>query len=227
MYLYSYYYLLIPAILLAMFASFNVNSTFNKYSKVSLQNGITGREAALMVLHSHGIYNVSVERVSGNLTDHFDPKSNCIRLSDSVYNSATMAAVGVAAHEAGHAVQHDCGYLPIRIRQMIIPITNIGSTLAMPLVVFGIFLGFPALADIGCIAYLAVVLFQLVTLFAEFNASGRAIKALSDSGRFSGTELNGSRAVLRAAALTYVAALFSALMSLLRLLLIAGKGRRD
>ena len=227
MYFYSYYYILLPAIILAMVASFRVNSTFNKYSKVPLRCGMTGKDAALWVLHSHGIYNVSVEKVAGNLTDHFDPKANVIRLSQGVYDSSSTAAVGVAAHEAGHAVQHAEKYAPIVIREKIIPITNLGSNLALPLVLFGVLLSFQTLADIGCIIYLAVVAFQLVTLFAEFNASGRAIKALSNSGKFDQKELNGSRAVLRAAAMTYVAALFTALMSLVRLLAISGRGRRN
>lgn len=227
MYFYSYYYLLLPAIIFAMIASARVNSTFTKYSKIPTRCGMTGKDAALWVLNSHGITNVSVERVKGSLTDHFDPKSNVIRLSDSVYDNKSTAAIGVAAHEAGHAVQHAVGYTPIIIREKIIPITNLGSNLALPLVLFGVLLSFQPLADIGCIIYLAVVLFQIVTLFAEYDASSRAIKALTNSGKFDANELNGSRAVLRAAALTYVAALFTALMSLLRLLAISGRSRRD
>ena len=213
-----YIILVVPAIILSLIASAGVNSTFQKYSKVASRAGLTGAESARRVLAANGVYGVTIERVSGNLTDHFDPKTNTIRLSESVYDANTVAAVGVAAHEAGHAVQYATGYAPIKIRSAIIPITNIGSNLAMPLVLIGLLLSSPMLANLGILAFSFSTLFQLVTLPVEFNASSRAIQTLESTGADE-NEVNGSKKVLRAAAMTYVAALAVSLANLLRLFL--------
>lgn len=213
-----YIILVVPAIILSLIASAGVNSTFNKYSKVASRAGLTGAESARRVLAANGVTGVTIERVSGDLTDHFDPKTNTIRLSESVYDANTVAAVGVAAHEAGHAVQYATGYAPIKIRSAIIPITNIGSNLAMPLVLIGLLLSSPMLANLGILAFSFSTLFQLVTLPVEFNASSRAIQTLESTGADE-NEVNGSKKVLRAAAMTYVAALAVSLANLLRLFL--------
>lgn len=214
-------FVLIAAIF-AMIASASVNSTFQKYSKVASRAGLTGAESARRVLAANGVTGVTIERVSGNLTDHFDPKTNTIRLSESVYDANTVAAVGVAAHEAGHAVQYATGYAPIKIRMAIIPITNIGSNLAMPLVLIGLLLSAPTLAYIGIAAFGLSTVFQLVTLPVEFNASSRAIQTLESTGADE-NEVNGSKKVLRAAAMTYVAALAVSLANLLRLFLLVNR----
>lgn len=221
-----YILLVLPAIILSLIASANVNSTFKKYSKVLSHRNTTGAEAARLVLQANGVYGVQIERVSGNLTDHFDPKSNVIRLSDSVYDSTSVAAVGVAAHEAGHAVQYAEGYAAMKLRAAIIPITNIGSNLAMPLILLGILLSAPILANIGILAFSFSTLFQLVTLPVEFNASSRAVKTIEG---FAGSEeeVKCAKKVLRAAALTYVAALAVSLANLLRLIMIVNGRRRD
>ncbi len=223
---YSYIVFVLPAILLAMWAQMKVNSTFKKYSNVFSARGITGADVAQRLLGAYGIHNVSVERVAGNLTDHFDPRTNVIRLSDSVYGSNSVAAIGVAAHETGHAIQHHLGYKPIKIRNAFVPITNIGSHLAIPLVILGLILSFPGLAYFGIILFSAVVLFQLITLPVEFDASHRAIKVLDEQGILENEELKGARKVLSAAAMTYVAAAAVAIGNLLRLLSIVGN-RRD
>jgi Zn-dependent membrane protease YugP len=214
-----YFILVVPAMLFALWAQFNVKSTFTKYSRVNL-HGMTGHDSARAILDANGLYNIRIERVPGELTDHYDPKANVIRLSDAVYGQSTAAAGGVAAHEAGHAVQHATGYTPIKIRSAIIPITNIGSNLAMPLILLGIILSYPPLAYIGVIAFGLSTVFQLVTLPVEFNASNRAIKALATGGRLDTSEINAAGKVLRAAALTYVAALAVSLGNLLRLLVL-------
>lgn len=216
------YLLLIPALIFSVAAQIMVKSAFSKYSKAFSSRGLTGKETAEYILRQSNIYDVRIERISGELTDHYDPKSNVIRLSDSVYDSTSTAAIGVAAHETGHAIQYSEGYIPIKVRSAIIPITQIGSKLSMPIVLIGIFLSWGVLVDIGILLYCAVVLFQAVTLPVEFNASGRAIRILRDSDILSENELKGAKKVLTAAALTYVAALASALLSLLRLLLLRG-----
>jgi Zn-dependent membrane protease YugP len=228
-----YYYLdptmliVLPALILALWAQINVKSTFSKYSKVNTRSGVTGFEAARRILDANGLYNVSIERVSGHLTDHYDPKANVIRLSSSVYSSTSAASIGVAAHEAGHAVQHAKGYAPIKLRMSIIGITNFGSMAAMPLFLIGLILASPHLMYAGIALYSLVAVFQLITLPVEFNASSRALAALDASGRFTSAELKASKKVLSAAALTYVAALASSLLSLLRLIVIAnGNNRR-
>jgi len=221
----TYIVFVVPAMIIAMWAQYKVTSTFKKYSTVYTDRRITGREAAMKILVANGLTGVRVERVSGHLTDHFDPKTNVIRLSDSVYDSSSVASVGVAAHEAGHAVQYAVGYSPMKLRAAIIPITNIGSVAAVPLVIAGLVFSFYTLAYAGIVLFGAVVLFQLVTLPVEFNASRRAITALRDSGYFTEEELHGSKKVLSAAAMTYLAALFAALGNMLRLIFIVS-GRR-
>ena len=220
-----YIILVLPAVIFSLIASAGVKGTFNKYSKVASKRGTTGADAARAVLSANGVTGVRIEQVSGNLTDHFDPKTNTIRLSDSVYSSHSVAAVGVAAHEAGHAVQYAEAYAPMKVRAAIIPATNIGSMLAMPLIILGIALSAPALAYLGIAAFGLSTVFQLVTLPVEFNASRRAIKAI-DGFAADESEVKGAKSVLRAAAMTYVAALAVSLASLLRLILIVGGGRR-
>ncbi|MBQ8551490.1 MAG: zinc metallopeptidase [Clostridia bacterium] len=221
----TYLFLVLPAVLLAFWAQANVKSTFAKYSKVASKRGMTGFDAARHILDANGLRHVRIAQVQGDLTDHFNPKDNTVYLSDTVHSVASTAAVGVAAHEAGHAVQYAVGYTPMKIRSAIIPITNIGSNLAMPLVLLGILLGFEAIAYLGVAAFGLSTLFQLVTLPVEFNASSRAMAALEGAGLDS-EELKASRKVLTAAALTYVAALAVSLANLIRILLIAKRGSR-
>lgn len=221
------YILVIIAFLLSMFASFGVNSTFSKYSNVKNTRGLTGRDAAREILDRNGLYNIAIEHVAGNLTDHFDPRANVIRLSDSTFYSTSVAAVGVAAHEAGHAIQHAVDYKPIKMRNAVIPIANIGSTLSMPLFIIGLILGSAGLALAGVVLFSAVLLFQLVTLPVEFNASKRALNILDSVGMLSEQEVKQSKKVLRAAAMTYVAAVASTALQLFRLLLIFNNRRRD
>ena len=225
MYFDSTYLILLPAILFALWAQSRVKSTYAKYSKEFA--GLTGEEAARMVLEMNGITGVTIEPVAGELTDHFDPKSNTIRLSKGVYDVTSVAAVGVAAHEAGHAVQYAVGYSPIKIRTAIIPVTQIGSYLSWPLLLIGLLMGSETLAMAGVLLFCTVVAFQLVTLPVEFNASNRALEALGASGYLKEEQLNGAGKVLRAAAMTYVAALAQAIAQLLRLLMIANRSRRD
>lgn len=215
---YLYIVLVLPCVLFALWAQFNVKATFSKYSRTTLR-GMTGYDSARRILDANGLYNIKISRVSGELTDHFNPTDGTIYLSDSVYDRSTTAAVGVAAHEAGHAVQHAVGYSPMKLRSAIIPVTQLGSNLAMPLVILGIALSYEPLAMAGVLAFGLSTLFQLITLPVELDASGRALKALSGSGLSSG-ELSDAKKVLRAAALTYVAALAVSLANLLRLFLI-------
>ena len=235
----SYLVLVVPALLFSLWASARVNSTFKKYSAMRNARGMTGAEAARAVLNANGVTDVRIEYVSGNLTDHFDPKEKVIRLSQDVYDAATPAAVGVAAHEAGHAAQYAAHYLPIRIRAAIIPATNIGSKLSVPLIILGLLLPglrifapytefFNLIAWIGVACYSLCVLFQLVTLPTEFNASRRAVAAIERCGLLLPEEQQGAKKVLKAAALTYVAALSASLAQLLRLIIIVGgRQRRD
>jgi Zn-dependent membrane protease YugP len=225
----TYLVLVLPCLILAMWASSNVNSTFKQYSNQLSLRGITGAEAAQRVLRHNGVTGVRIERVSGNLTDHYDPRTNVIRLSDSVYSSTSTAAIGVAAHEAGHAVQYAQNYGPIKLRAAIIPITNIGSRLAMPLILAGIlFSAFGnTLIMLGIAAFGLSVVFQLVTLPVEFDASRRAMTAIETAGLLTEEEQRGARRTLKAAALTYVAATATAIAQLLRLIVIfGGRGRR-
>lgn len=218
--------ILIPAIIFSIVAQVMVKSAFSEYSKVRNSRGLTGADAAREILDRNGLTNVRIEHISGSLTDHYDPKANVIRLSDDVYSSATVAAVGVAAHEAGHAVQYAEGYYPIKIRNAIIPVTRFGSSLSTPLVILGLVLSSDFLITAGILLFCAVVLFQAITLPVEFNASGRALKTLRSSHFLEDDEMKGARSVLTAAAMTYVAAMLSALLSLVRLLVISGRRRR-
>ncbi|NLK38626.1 MAG: zinc metallopeptidase [Clostridiales bacterium] len=221
-----YIYLLLPAIVLAFWAQIKVGSTYKKYSKVPTRSGMTGYDSARMILDRNGLYHVQIEQIRGELTDHFDPRSNTVRLSSSVYEGTSAAAIGVASHEAGHAVQYAVEYAPMKIRSAIIPVTNFGATLAFPLFLMGIFLAIPTLAYVGVAAFGLSTIFQLVTLPVEFNASNRALSALRESHRFSEEEIKGAGKVLSAAALTYVAALAVSLANLLRLLVLANGSRR-
>ncbi|MCL1843054.1 MAG: zinc metallopeptidase [Defluviitaleaceae bacterium] len=214
-------YLVLPAIALSLWASFKVKGSFKKFSKERTTNGMTGAEAAREVLRNAGISDVRIEKVAGHLTDHFDPRDNTIRLSESVYSQANVAAVGVAAHEAGHAIQHAEGYSPLAIRSAIVPVAGIGSRIAPFLIIIGFWMEMFGLVNIGIILMGAVVLFHLVTLPVEFNASSRAQYILEGTGILTGYELEGSRKVLNAAAFTYVAALIVALAQLLRFVAMA------
>ncbi len=227
----TYLVLVLPCVLLSLWASSNVNSTFRRYSNQLSMRHLTGAQAAQRVLSANGVTGVRIERVNGNLTDHFDPKANVIRLSDSVYASTSTAAIGVACHEAGHAVQYAVGYAPIRLRSAIIPITNFGSKLAMPLILLGLVLNFAQgfsyfFVYLGIACFGLSLVFQLVTLPVEFNASRRALTTIEDTGILSVEEQRGARKTLRAAALTYVAATATALAQLLRLLILFGNGNR-
>lgn len=224
--------LLVPAFLLAMWAQFKVSSTFKKYSEIVTMRGLTGADAARLILDKNGLNNVEVRHIDGNLTDNFDPRTNIVNLSDATYTSRSIGAIGVAAHECGHAVQYATGYTPIRVRNAIVPVVSLCSNLAIPIVLIGIVLAAfgsysPILIDIGIIMYAATVVFQLITLPVEFNASSRALKTLNSYELLNPEELNGAKKVLSAAAMTYVAAAFSAIMSLLRLILISNRSRRD
>lgn len=222
-----YIMLVIPCIILAFWAQTKVKSTFNQYSQVLNRRGMSGAQAAEAVLRANGVNGVRIERVSGRLTDHFDPRSNVIRLSDAVYDSTSVASVGVAAHEAGHAVQHAVGYFPIRLRSAIIPLTQFGSMAAFPLILAGIFLNSEAFINIGILAFALSTLFQLVTLPVELDASRRALAAIRERNLLYEDEYPMAKKTLTAAAMTYVAALAVSLAQLLRLLLIFGGRRRD
>ena len=229
---FTYVLLGLPCMLLALWASSNVNSTFKKYSRQLSSRGITGAEAARRVLSANGVTGVRIESVPGNLTDHYDPKSNVIRLSQNVFSSSSTAAIGVACHEAGHAVQYAKSYGPIKVRAAIIPITNIGSKLAMPLILLGLALSFLegmsyAFVYLGIACFGLSLVFQLVTLPVEFNASRRAMVAIQQGDILTKEEQVGARKTLRAAAMTYVAATAVALAQLVRLLLIFGRRRDD
>lgn len=221
------YFLVIIGFIFAMLASTGVQRAFNKYAKVKSYRGYTGADAARKILDGNGLYHVKIEHISGNLSDHFDPKANVIRLSDATYNDTSVAAIGVAAHEAGHAVQHAVGYAPIKIRNSIVPVVNIASGLAMPLFLIGLLFAFPTLTNIGILLFSAALVFQVVTLPVEFNASRRAITILNQSAMLEEDELKGARKVLTAAAMTYVAAVISTALQLLRLVLLSNSRRRD
>ena len=231
---YGYYYydptymLIIISALISLFAQFLVNSRFSKYSRVRSRSGMTGAQAAEHILQSQGIYDVAIQRVSGKLTDHYDPRNKTLNLSDAVYASTSVAAVGVAAHECGHAIQHARGYTPLSFRSALVPVANIGSQLSWLFIILGIFFGGShTLIMIGILMFSAAVLFQLVTLPVEFNASGRALKLLSETGILQKDEVSDTRKVLSAAALTYVAAAATAVLQLLRLLRLFGGNDRD
>ena len=221
-----YIVLVLPALLLGMWAQNRVNSAFSRYSQVRAYRGYTGAMAAELILRENGINDVRIERIAGNLTDHFDPRSKVIRLSDSVFGSSSIAAIGVAAHEAGHAVQHAVGYFPIRIRNLFVPVANFGSKISVPLIILGVVLSFQGLITFGILLFSTVAIFQLITLPVEFDASRRALEVLGGTGLLEGEEINGAKKVLSAAAMTYVAALISSVAQLLRLIGLYGN-RRD
>lgn len=225
---YWYLVLVVPALLVSLWAQFKVKSTFNKYSNKRVASGMTGADASRCIQRANGIQ-TGLEAVAGSLSDHFDPRTNTIRLSSPVYGQATVAAVGVAAHETGHALQHAQGYAPVRLRTSLVPVTNFSAAISPLLIVLGIMMAMDSLAYAGIALFSVATFFQLVTLPVEFNASRRAVVALEQSGRFTEAELKGVKKVLTAAALTYVAALFVSLMTLLRFILIVGgnRSRRD
>lgn len=221
------YFLVIIGFIFAAIASSGVQSAFNKYSKVKSYRNYTGADAARKILDDNGLYNIRVEHISGNLSDHYDPKANVIRLSDSTYSDTSVAAIGVAAHEAGHAVQHAVGYAPIKLRNSLVPAVNLASTLSMPLFLIGLLFALPTLTNLGIILFSGALVFQVVTLPVEFNASRRALTILNQSAMLEEDELLGAKKVLRAAALTYVAAVISTALQLLRLVLLSNSRRRD
>ncbi len=226
---YTYILVLIGAVI-CMIASARVRTTFNKYSKYRSMSGMTGAQAAERILRSAGIYDVQIRHVSGELTDHYDPRTKTVNLSDSVYNSTSVAAVGVAAHECGHVIQHDTNYAPLTFRTTLVPIANIGSTLAWPVILIGLLINSRSsmmIIDIGIILFSLAVLFQLVTLPVEFDASGRALRLLQEQGILGSDEIVYTRKVLSAAALTYVASAASAILQLFRIILLFGGRRRD
>ena len=228
----STYILVLPAIILAVIAQGKVSSTFDKYSRVPSRIGMTGAEAARRIMELNGIYDVSIERVAGNLTDHYDPSKKVLRLSDNVYSSSSIAAIGVAAHETGHAIQHARGYAPLSLRSIMVPAVNFGSRLFLPLILLGLLFSFSSamgnsLITLGIILFGITVLFTLVTLPVEFNASKRAIACLSESRILYDDEVDGAKKVLSAAAMTYVASAAMAIAQFLRLLVLFGGRNRD
>lgn len=225
----TWFAIMIPCLLLSLLSSAMVKSAFSKYSGVRNSRSMTGAQAAAELLRLNGVTGVTIERVSGNLTDHFDPRSNTIRLSESVYDAPTVAAVGVACHEAGHACQHAEGYFPNKLRSMILPVANIGSKLSWVLIAIGLLLPtrYDFVVTIGIVLYAAAVLFTVVTLPVEFNASSRALKTIKQNGLLSEAEYPGAKKTLTAAAMTYVASAATAILQLLRLVLILGNRRRN
>lgn len=229
---YGFYYdptylLVIIGAVICIIASANVTRTFEKYSRFGCKKGTTGAEAASVILKNAGITDVRIEHIAGNLTDNYDPRSKVLHLSDSVYGSTSVAAVGVAAHECGHAIQHQQGYLPIRVRSAIVPVVNLGSKLSWPIIILGLVLGSLNLLNFGIILFALTLVFQVVTLPVEFNASGRALRILDGSGMLYQDEMKGARRVLSAAAMTYVTAVVSTILQLLRLILLFGSRRDD
>lgn len=232
---YGYYYgidwtyiLVLIGAVLSLLASAKVNSTFNKYNRVRSASGMTGAEAAERILHQNGIYDVGIEHIGGNLTDHYDPKAKMLRLSDATYASTSVAAIGVAAHECGHALQHKEEYAPLKLRTAIVPAANLGSKLGIPIIILGVILGSnPLLINIGIWVFSLAVLFQIVTLPVEFNASSRALQAVERYGILGSNEVSHTKKVLSAAAMTYVAAAASSILQLLRLILLFGRRSDD
>ena len=218
--------IVLPALFISIWAQMRVSSTYKKYSTVPCSGGLTGAAVARKMLDANGLSHIRVERIRGQLTDHYDPKAGVIRLSEAVYDMATVAAVGVAAHEAGHAVQYAKRYAPIKLRAAIVPLTQYSSWLAIPLFIIGLWMASDGLMMFGILLYSVIAFFQLVTLPVEFNASSRALQTLDTTGILRGKELDGAKQVLGAAAMTYVAALLTSILTLLRLLLLAGGGNR-
>lgn len=221
------YILVIIGFVISGIASWNVKRTFKNFSRFANGKGLVAEDVAAIIMHKAGIYDVRIEHVSGSLTDHYSAKDKVLRLSDSVYGSTSVAAIGVAAHESGHAIQHKVGYLPLKLRSASVPVANIGSMVSWPVILVGLIFGWIGIARIGVLLFSFVVLFQIITLPVEFNASSRALKVLEESKLLIGGELKGATKVLRAAALTYVAAVFSSILQLLRLILLTrGNSRR-
>ena len=217
------YFLILISVVIAMVAQYKVKSTYSKYSRVRSDLGLTGAQAAQKILNMNGIYDVSIQHIAGDLTDNYNPRNKVLSLSDAVYNSTSIAAIGVAAHECGHAIQHDVGYAPLLIRNTIAPVVNIASSLSWIFIAAGLFFGMsPTLIDVGIIMFSLAVLFELITLPVEFNASGRALTILSDSGMLYPDETAGAKKVLSAAAMTYVASALTAVLQLLRLIMLFG-----
>lgn len=224
---YDYYYiiLVVPALIISLIAQANIKRTYGQMAKITNSKRISGAEAAHRVLQYYGINNVQIERTQGKLSDHYDPRTNVIRLSPEVFSGTSIASVGIACHEAGHAAQHAQNYAPIKVRNTVLPVANIGSSMGFALAIFGYFLGFELLVNIGIILFAAVVVFQLVTLPIEFNASRRAVNVIDETNMLDDTEFPKARKVLRAAAMTYVASLLVSIMSLLRLILRTNRRR--
>jgi Zn-dependent membrane protease YugP len=225
-YLDSTIVLLIPAVLFSLWAQFKVKGAFSRYSEVRAASGVTADQVSRKLLDKFGLQNVKVERIEGQLTDHYDPRSKVLRLSDAVSGNSSIAAIGVAAHEVGHAIQDKEGYAFLKFRNTIVPVVSIGSTISMPLFFIGLIMGYTPLLNIGILLFCGVLVFHLVTLPVEFDASARALKLLSETGLLAGNEIGGAKAVLDAAALTYVAALVMTVLQLVRLLALRGS-RRD
>lgn len=222
------YFLILISVVIAMVAQYKVKSTYSKYSRVRSDLGFTGAQAAQKILNMNGIYDVSIQHIAGDLTDNYNPRNKVLSLSDAVYNSTSIAAIGVAAHECGHAIQHDVGYAPLLIRNTIAPVVNIASSLSWIFIAAGLFFGMsPTLIDVGIIMFSLAVLFELITLPVEFNASGRALTILSDSGMLYPDETAGAKKVLSAAAMTYVASALTAVLQLLRLIMLFGRRSDD
>lgn len=221
------WWLIIVGMILCLAASGNVSATYRKYSKIENARGMTASEVAERILKGAGISDVRIERIEGELTDHYDPKNKVVRLSEGVYYSTSVAAIGVAAHECGHVLQHYNRYLPIRVRNAIVPVVNFGSNLSWPLILLGVLFGLTRLVDVGIILFTLVLLFQIVTLPVEFNASKRAIGVIRDTGILYGDEITGAKKVLNAAALTYVAGVIATALQVLRLFLLFGRRRRN
>lgn len=229
---YGYYFdrtyiLILIGALISMFASAKVNSTYAKYGKVRSHSGMTAADAARRILDNAGLRHIRIERIAGNLTDHYSPKEQVLRLSDTTINSASIAAIGVAAHECGHAIQHAEHYAPLTIRNTIVPVVNLGSKLSWPMILIGLIFSISGFLDLGIIFFSFSLIFQIITLPVEFNASSRALRILRDSGMLYSDELKGAKSVLSAAAMTYVAAVIASLLSLIRLIILFGGRRRD
>ena len=223
---YTYIIFVLPAIIISLIAQIRVSSTFAKYNKISASRRTTGADAARKILDRNNLSNVAIEHVRGNLTDHYDPTSRILRLSDSTFSSSSIAAIGVAAHECGHAIQHAKGYVPLKMRHGVYPVVRFSSALAMPLILLGLIVNTPLFVNFGIILFSAVVLFQLITLPVEFNASRRALAIISDVLYFDQEEVKGAKKVLTAAALTYVASALTSIMQLLRLIILSNNRRR-
>lgn len=222
----STYILVALGAIICAIASWNVSNTYKKFSKFANGKGLSAEDVAALILHKAGIFDVKIERIRGSLTDHYSPKEKVLRLSDNVYGSTSVAAIGVAAHECGHAIQHKLNYFPLKLRAASVPLANIGSRIYWPVIIIGLILGYMEIAQIGVLLFSFVVLFQLITLPVEFNASKRALTVLNERKLLIGGELKGAEKVLRAAALTYVASLFSSILQLLRLILLTRNNRR-